>query len=410
MPVPARPSRSNALDLLRAAAILLVLGCHNVMAPAAAGALSPLGTLWHQVGWAGVDLFFVLSGFLVTGLLFDEYRTRGRIDLRRFLVRRGFKIWPAYFVYLAIVGAWLAIKRERGEGGSWAELWPNLLHVQNYFGTPRIHTWSLAVEEHFYLVGGLLAALCLTSARELVVRRFFPLAGALALVVLAALRFQEYTAWGPEQMNLFATHLRFDGLLCGAVLAYWDRFSPARLSAWQAQPGCCLVAGLVLAAPTLMLTPEYSAWMAGPGLSLMYIGFGFVLLAARGWEEQRSALRPRAGLIATALQRIGIASYGIYLWHIDLAQVPVKKAVAMLLSRGVPGEIVWVVTTAAYVLLAYLVGTIVMRVIELPMLALRDSLFPSRTAGVELAHPPAAAKPASVPPIPLGPASVPATS
>src|SRR5215831_18752084 len=85
-----RPSPRNAqLDALRAIAVLLVLGRHL-----------PFFPLWIRVGWTGVDLFFVLSGFLISGLLFREYKATGGIRIGRFLVRRGFKIYPAYYLFL----------------------------------------------------------------------------------------------------------------------------------------------------------------------------------------------------------------------------------------------------------------------------------------------------------------------
>ena len=75
-------SRNQSLDVLRGIAILLVLGRHFNYFP-----------LWRQAGWIGVDLFFVLSGFLISGLLFQEYKNTGKLDVRRFILRRGLKIW-----------------------------------------------------------------------------------------------------------------------------------------------------------------------------------------------------------------------------------------------------------------------------------------------------------------------------
>jgi len=76
--------RIKGLDFLRGIAILLVLFRHN-----------PLGNnIFYHFGWLGVDLFFVLSGFLVSGLLFTEYKKRGEVRIKRFLIRRGFKIYP----------------------------------------------------------------------------------------------------------------------------------------------------------------------------------------------------------------------------------------------------------------------------------------------------------------------------
>src|ERR1700761_2224153 len=90
----ATSSRNINLDALRGIAILLVLGNHF-------GYFS----VWQRMGWAGVDLFFVLSGFLISGLLFDEWQRFGSIDFRRFYIRRGFKIYPAFYFLLLITVA-----------------------------------------------------------------------------------------------------------------------------------------------------------------------------------------------------------------------------------------------------------------------------------------------------------------
>ena len=87
-----KPNRIVQLDLLRAVAILLVLGRHFVVPAKQAGALEGFATVWERFGWTGVDLFFVLSGFLIGGLLYEELRTTSQLNLGRFLIRRGFKI------------------------------------------------------------------------------------------------------------------------------------------------------------------------------------------------------------------------------------------------------------------------------------------------------------------------------
>ena len=68
--------------------------------------MEPIANLWMRFGWTGVDLFFVLSGFLVGGLLFRELRQQSGLDVRRFIIRRGFKIWPSYLVFLAAIFVW----------------------------------------------------------------------------------------------------------------------------------------------------------------------------------------------------------------------------------------------------------------------------------------------------------------
>ena len=83
--------RNKRLDVLRCVAILFVIFQHgNIL------------EFFNRAGWIGVDLFFVLSGFLISGLLFGEYQRRGSIQLKRFYIRRGFKIYPAFYVFLAV--------------------------------------------------------------------------------------------------------------------------------------------------------------------------------------------------------------------------------------------------------------------------------------------------------------------
>ncbi|MDB6115760.1 MAG: acyltransferase [Lacunisphaera sp.] len=373
-----RQPRSRAIDLLRGTAILLVIGCHYVVAPGSAGMLTPVAQLWYRIGWAGVDLFFVLSGFLVSGLLFAEFQRHQRVDMKRFLVRRGLKIWPAYFAYLLFLAGWLLAHRSKGS--HWEDLWPNLLHLQNYFGSPRVHTWSLAVEEHFYLVAAAVWTLFLTPRRIGGVHRLFPIVAVFGLLAVALARQLEFARGGRESLNLFATHLRFDGLLMGTLLAYLTHFVPERMSWCRQRPWACLAAGVLLAAPVLWLTPDHDAGSAGAGLGLMYVGFALVVLGVINLEQPAQRSRHLfATLPARALARMGVFSYGIYLWHVDLAQTPMKKIAALVANAHLPGWATWLGVTALYVAFAFLVGAMMSRLIEMPVLALRDRLFPSKT-------------------------------
>src|ERR1700722_15607545 len=92
--------RTIQLDLLRALAIVLVLGHHMPEVPQLSGMPQTFLNAWRQIGWIGVDLFFVLSGFLVSGLLYKEYAKTGGFHLGRFLFRRGLKIYPSYYAFL----------------------------------------------------------------------------------------------------------------------------------------------------------------------------------------------------------------------------------------------------------------------------------------------------------------------
>ena len=102
MPTENRPAttRMIGLDLLRLLAIFMVMGRHSELCPADTPLKSAWDS-WHRNGWVGVELFFVLSGFLVSGLLFAEYKKHGDISVKRFYVRRGLKIYPAFYFLIA---------------------------------------------------------------------------------------------------------------------------------------------------------------------------------------------------------------------------------------------------------------------------------------------------------------------
>src|SRR5271170_6175319 len=112
--------RNKRLDVLRCVAVVTVLLHHSGVWPS-----------FTRAGWAGVDLFFVLSGFLISGLLFSEYRKRGSISLRRFFIRRGLKIYPAFYVFLILTGAISYFVF--GTHAPAAEYIAEALFVQNYW-------------------------------------------------------------------------------------------------------------------------------------------------------------------------------------------------------------------------------------------------------------------------------------
>ncbi|MCX5745493.1 MAG: acyltransferase, partial [Proteobacteria bacterium] len=148
-----RPKHLPALDGLRALSILAVIAHHG--GGAAAGAASPLGR-----GHLGVQLFFVLSGFLITSLLIQERARSGGIDLARFYVRRSLRIFPLYFAVLAlyVVVVGLTARHEPAGRAFFANLPYFATYTSNWMVSldePRVifyFAWSLAVEEQFYLV------------------------------------------------------------------------------------------------------------------------------------------------------------------------------------------------------------------------------------------------------------------
>ncbi|MEI6398734.1 MAG: acyltransferase, partial [Pseudomonadota bacterium] len=145
------------LDTLRALAILMVIPRH------AAELLGKdfLGNFWKQVfmhGWVGVDLFFVLSGFLIGSQLLQSVARDGRVNFGRFYLKRSLRIMPSFYFVLLIYLLWPNF-REKPELDP---AWRFLLYVMNYGrkGDAFSHAWSLCVEEHFYIVFPLLLAAC----------------------------------------------------------------------------------------------------------------------------------------------------------------------------------------------------------------------------------------------------------
>ncbi|MHC4446894.1 MAG: acyltransferase family protein, partial [Planctomycetota bacterium] len=308
--------RIRQLDILRGMAIVLVLGRHMPLRLDDVNAL--VGSLlltWKRCGWIGVDLFFVLSGFLISGLLFREHQARGQIRLGRFLIRRGFKIYPSFYIYVAVLtllAPWndgpLLIKTVLSE----------VLFLQNYSYRFFEHSWSLAVEEHFYLALPLL--LLYLSRRREGDDPFRPLVAAFGLVAVTLLVLRIVTAVRLPYSHLthfYPTHLRFDSLLFGVLLSYFHHYRHEKVATivrrgqWVG-----IVAATLLILPAVYLPPEHP-FVHTAGFTCLYVGFGLILLISlHRTHPDRSGFET----LGRGLAGIGLYSYSIYLWHIPVRQ------------------------------------------------------------------------------------------
>lgn len=356
--------RSKAIDILRAVAVLLVFGRHMTPCPESVSpTLHALTSVWHQGGWVGVDLFFVLSGFLVSGLLFQEHEKYGRISGGRFLVRRGFKIYPGFWV---LTLARVAVDRLRHNQRPGGQLAAEVLFFQNYQHGMWWHTWSLAVEEHFYLL--LVILLVVLSSRRRV-HPFATIPGIFVAVSVLCLGLRLVTPYYPfdEYRSLYPTHLRIDSLFFGVFLSYIAHFHRAGfVSVTRRYRIALLCAGALLFLPAFVLPLDNSRLLNTFGLTLFYIAGGCLLMGALSFDI------PERG-IAAAMAFVGSRSYSIYLWHVTVLRwgVPLLAAISAYAAY-------WPVYFPLYICGALILGIVMAALVEYPALRLRDRLFPSR--------------------------------
>ena len=353
------------LDVLRGAAILLVLFAHAPsVAPGWSGKLRPLDAFVHRFGWSGVDLFFVLSGFLIGGLLFAEFDKYGRLDAGRFLIRRMLRIWPPYYIFLVVVLVRTAFEPGNTLASSWSKIWVAFVHIQNFVECSRTQLWSLAVEEHFYLLLPLFLWL-LTRKRGPGALSVVPWASAFLSVFFLVQRY----------VFVSFTHLDrripMDALFFGVNLAYLYRHRPAVLRAVASRPVPWLACAALLFTPSFLTTGTF---LLTVGLTAVYLAYGivlvcFVLMKPGKWANWR----------ATRLMAfVGTYSYSIYLWHRDTSWGAYEAALAAGNRLGLPHELTWLLHTTAYVIASVLGGVVLGWLIETPVQRIRETLFPPR--------------------------------
>jgi peptidoglycan/LPS O-acetylase OafA/YrhL len=370
-------TRLAGLDVLRVLAVMLVMGRHMSSPPAdwPAGARNVLG-MWHLGGWVGVDLFFVLSGFLVSGLLFSEFKRHGRISPLTFYARRAWKIYPPYFVMIAVTVALIW-----AQGGEFEriQLVAEVLFFQNFVRGLWNHTWSLAVEEHFYLLLPLVFLLVIhTRSRARSSLRPVLLVGAIVTVGGLLLRLKNAAAIPAFEpyTHMFATQLRLDSLFFGVMLAYPYHFHREHfvrvLRPWRV---LLLLGGLLLLTPVFVLPVERNPLLYTLGFTVIYVGSGMLVIGALLCDVRRSR-------VLRGVAVVGTFSYSIYLWH-----MPVLAFAIPWLERINGGPLPFVLGSAVYLGLSVVVGIGMAKLIEVPALRVRDRRFPSRATEKTVARP-----------------------
>ena len=371
-----------ALDGLRAIAVLLVICNHwafewvSIAQLPAPGFINFPAFYW---GWTGVDLFFVLSGFLIGKQLWGELYRDGSINIGRFVLRRGLRIWPLYY---ATMLALLLLNASK------APEWPDWVMLSNYVPTTYARSWSLSTEEQFYL---LMPTLLLVFSKA-VRARWWPLCvlGLLALVPAArAWTFAQLSTQplSPERISVLmysAFHLHCEPLLIGLMVA-WISF---RRPAWLAAPASPRVATRVLLCASALaiagvgmraINREIFAYLA---LGCVYGAALCVSLADRSW-------------LTTVLRwpiwyPIARLSFGMYLNHMILREP--TDTIIVLVNRvlGAGSPLAFVAGLLLTVAASALTAAITFVLVEQPGLAMRDRWLVRRKS----LHPVAASAPA----------------
>lgn len=338
--------RNGSLDALRAAAILMVLACHVVNSfrphtPLAAAA---------SVGGRGVDLFFALSGWLLGSQLFREVKRTGTVDVRRFWARRWMRTLPAYYAVLAATFAQLVV-----QGRGRAIDWRYLVFLQNYLPDPPYLgvTWSLCVEEHFYLA---------VAPAILLAFRWRWGAAVVVGVVAVLLVLHALGVYYPKRPygETFASQVRFEPCALGVLLAWCAEFRPRwwHVLARAAGPLAAVSLGLVLIG--IVNRTWWDWWLPDWGT----LGWGLILAAWVLLAVSSPFWRDRDPAAATRF--VALRAYSLYLVHVE--------AIALANKLPLPAE----GRMAVAVAVAFAAAEVLYRLVERPFIRLRERFGGSR--------------------------------
>jgi peptidoglycan/LPS O-acetylase OafA/YrhL len=298
---------SPSLDGVRGLAVLAVVAFH-------------MRESWFPGGFVGVDIFFVLSGFLITRLLIAEHHRTGTVSFSRFYVRRGLRLLPALLVVCLFVGAANLLLNVPGHAATLFGVVTALTYTSSIFAAAggdlgnMLPTWSLSVEEYFYLVWPAILVVILRTRR--------PRAAVAALCVVAVLFHAivpTIAGWNSARVY-YAPDTRFEQLLMGALLAFMFPVVALKVRPWMAV-GSAAVLALFVLMPARFTDMLYLHGLSTVIAALAAIFIAHVAPAGGSWLRRVLCVRP--------LLWVGKRSYGVYLWS-----GPLMALTAMIPVRG----------------------------------------------------------------------------
>ena len=324
----------------------------------------------------GMDLFFMLSGFLIGSILLRSLEIDGTQNIRRFYLRRIFRTFPSYYIVLTFLALVTTLTPSQKHNLPY-----EYLYVTNFLPLGRTDAimfwgWSLGLEEQFYLtVPALFFVLHrLRNDRARITLLVVLWAAGIVIRLYIYLRHGPWTDLGLYSALYFRTHTRFDTIAAGILLAFVQNRYGEAIGLWLRHPRHRAMLALPsLACLWLLLRPSMFgqehvqfvhvfAW--GSVTTVMYFGALLLLLHGDGWIHR--------GLSAPIFRRLATLGYGVYLVHIPLCDRVIVPAARALQARHVSMLLVWPAALIALMAGSFLVGYVMHVLIEKPSMKIRQ--------------------------------------
>ncbi len=323
---------------------MLVFTGHSILSFGSPALLAPL-----QFGGTGVDLFFVLSGWLIGNQILSEHKKYGNIDVTRFWIRRWMRTMPAYYAVLTLTVVQLYITKP-----NFSFPWSHLFFLQNYIGDLSIFyvSWSLSVEEQFYLFVAPFFVFSLRAPKKYQVL-------ILLLLLITPTIFRSLNLYS----SLNQTHVRLDCCAMGVLLAYLKHYKEGL---WVSiQKHSSLLFTVALLCYLFFYISRYNTTWGIPDPSKLILAclFGGWII----WGDQTKFSSD--GIFSKLVMHVSTRSYAMYLLHVD----------ALALFKKLDLDIPFPVFYLSALILTLILSELLYRVVELPVMNLRNKFTFSKS-------------------------------
>jgi len=327
------------------------------------------GYLSTHVGWTGVNLFFVLSGFFVSGILFREYRESGKMHAGRFFIRRIFKIWPLFYSAFILQFVYFTVKHAPPHP---SQTLAEIFFFQNYRPGLMQVTWSLAIEEQFYFIIAVILPLVTHYGKVtwIVPGCILIMITSLALRVIHYLSFPHYDPY----THHYPLQFQADSLSAGILISWYYHFQYERFKHWVSERKVLLLILSIILLGPIFIFPYYDKWTFTIGLTSIWLGYsGIVMLLIVLPAEQNEWNDFFHSKPALVIAWIGFYSYAIYLFHVFIGAGALSNFSKYCWMRA-PLAIQFSVFLAADIFFGYFISNM----IEQPILRWRNRILPSK--------------------------------